>query len=235
MKGLLAAVMALSLGEAAAAQDAPMPASTPGPVAYGGCLPGAAAPGAICNVVGTASVGEVAGQMVSWALYDITGAAGRQPVSVLIAPDASGAQRVVATLPTTVEAMEGWREEPYVVASVLKRDDGDYVAQAMRGADGPTAFSVHKVDAAGWTHMDSSQLWTLVPGKLTALTRSDCYVVAGDINWRSFGLRYDMMSDDGACGTAFLDLGVDQGVVKITSAMAVKPDLTPQRRRRGRR
>lgn len=229
MKGFLGIAAALSLSGAAMAQDAPPGA--PAPVqTYGGCLAGVAPAGAICNVVGTASVGEVGGQQVSWALYDVTGPAGRQPVSVLIA-----SQKVVATLPTTIEAMEAWRDEPYVVASAIKRDGVDYVAQAMRGADGPTAFSVHRVEASGFTHIDSSQLWTAVPGKLTSLTRADCYVVAGDINWRSFGLRYDMMSDDGACGTAFIDLGVDQGVVKITSAMAVKPDLTPQRRRRGRR
>jgi hypothetical protein len=231
MSVLLAGLMALTLS--AAADEAPagsVPAQS-----YGSCLPGVAPPGSICSVVGTASVGEVAGQPVTWSMYDVTGGAGRLAVSVLTTPDASGAQKVVATMPTTVDAMETWRDEPYVVASIIKRDGVDYVAQAMRGADGPTAFSVHRVDASGWTAIDSSQLWTTVPSKLTSLTRADCYVVAGDINWRSFGLRYDMMSDDGACGTAFLDLGVDQGAVRIVSAMAVKPDLTPQRHRRGRR
>lgn len=234
MKGFYAALLALSLSSVAAAQDAPPATLAPTP-AYGSCLPGVAPPGAICTVVGAASVGEAAGQPISWAFYDVTSGAGRQAVSVLTAPDASGAPKVVATMPTSIDAIDNWRDEPYVVASILKRDGVDYAAMAVRSADGPTALSLTRVDAAGWTSIDSSQLWTTVPGKLTSLTRADCYVVAGDINWRSFGLRYDMMSDDGACGTAFLDLGVDQGMVKITSAMAVKPDLTPQRRRRGRR
>lgn len=233
MKGFLAAAIALSLGGVAAAQDAP--AAGAQTQSYGSCLAGVAPAGSICSVVGTASVGEVAGQPVTWAMYDVTGGAGRVAVSVLTAPDASGAPKVVATMPTTIDAMEAWREDPYVVASIVKRDDAEYVAQAMRSADGPIAFSVHRADAGGWTEIESRQLWSAVPGKLTSLTRSDCYVVAGDINWRSFGLRYDMMSDEGACGTAFLDLGVDQGAVRIVSAMAVKPDLTPQRRRRGRR
>ena len=228
---LLAGLMALTLS--AAAEEAP--AGSVPLQSYGSCLPGVAPAGSICSVVGTASVGEVAGQPVNWAMYDVTGAQGRLAVSVLTTRDASGAQKVVGTMPTTIDALESWREDPYVVASIVKRDGVDYVAQAMRSADGPIAFAVHRVDASGWTAIDSSQVWTTVPGKLTSLTRSDCYVVAGDINWRSFGLRYDMMSDEGACGTAFLDLGVDQGMVKITSAMAVKPDLTPQRRRRGRR
>ena len=234
MKGFLAVAAALTLGGVAVAQEAPAATAAPAQP-YGSCLPGVAPAGSICSVVGTSSVGEVGGQQVSWAMYDVTGSGGRVAVSVLTAPDASGAQKVVATMPTTIEAMEAWREEPYVVASVVKRDDAEYVAQAMRSADGPIAFSVHRADAGGWTPIDSSQLWTTVPGKLTSLTRSDCYVVAGDINWRSFGLRYDMMSDEGACGTAFIDLGVDQGAVRIVSAMAVKPDPTPQRRRRGRR
>lgn len=233
MKGFLAVAAALTLGGVAMAQEAP--ATTTPVQPYGSCLPGVAPPGSICSVVGTASVGEAAGQQVNWSMYDVTGSAGRLAVSVLTTPDASGAPKVVATMPTTIDAMESWREEPYVVASIVKREGADYVAQAMRSADGPIAFAVHHVDASGWTAIDSSQLWTTVPGKLTSLTRSDCYVVAGDINWRSFGLRYDMMSDEGACGTAFIDLGVDQGAVRIVSAMAVKPDPTPQRRRRGRR
>ena len=227
----LAGLMALTLS--AAGQDAP--AGSGAAQNLGNCLAGVAPPGSICSVVGTASVGQAAGQPVTWAFYDVTSGAGRQAVSVLTTPDASGAQKVVARLPASVEALEHWRDDPYVVASIVNRGGADYAAMSVRGDDGPSAFSVHRIDASGWTPIDSTQLWTTVGSKLTSLTRSDCYVVAGDINWRSFGLRYDMMSDDGACGTAFLDLGVEEGVVRITSAMAVKPDLTPQRRRRGRR
>lgn len=234
MSWQLAALMALTLSAEADAQPAAaVPAPTP---SYsGGCAPGAAPAGAICTVVGTASVGQAGDRPVNWAFYDITGAQGRQALSVLLAPDAAGRDQIVARLPASAEALETWRADPYVVASVIKRDGVDYAVMSVRGDDGPSAFSVHRVDLAGWTTVDSTGLWPAVGAKLTSLTGAQCYVVAGDINWRSFGLRYDMMSDEGACGTAFLDLGVDQGVVKITSAMAVKPDLTPPRRRRGRR
>lgn len=234
MSWQLAALMAMTLSAEADAQPA---ASVPvqAPSYAGACAPGAAPMGAICSVVGTASVGEAGGKPVSWAFYDMTGPQGRQALSVLTTPDASGRAQVVARLPASVEALETWRDDPYPVAAIIKRDGVDYAAMSVRGADGPSAFSVHRVDLAGWTPADSSGLWPAVGSKLTSLTGANCYVVAGDINWRTFGLRYDLMSDDGACGTAFLDLGVDEGVVKITSAMAVRPDLTPQRRRRGRR
>jgi hypothetical protein len=234
MSWWLAGLAALTLsGEAVAQPAAAVPAQT---ASYsGGCAPGAAPMSGLCTVVGTASVGEAGGKPVTWALYDVMGGEGRQALSVLLAPDGAGRDQIVARLPVSAEAVERWREEPYVVAAIIKRADVDYAAMSVRGDDGPSAFSVHRVDPAGWTLVDSTGLWPAVGSKLTSLTRSDCYVVAGDINWRSFGLRYDLMSDEGACGTAFLDLGVENGAMKIVSAMAVKPDLTPRHRRRGRR
>lgn len=234
MSVLLAGLAALTLSAAVEAEPA---ASVPVQTSSfaSACVPGVAPPGAICTVVGTASVGEAAGQPVTWAFYDVTSGAGRQAISVLTMPDASGRHQVVARLPAPVEELELWRRSPYVVASLVKRNGVDYAAMSIRGDEGPSAFSVHRIDPAGWTLVDSTGLWPSVGPKLTSLTRSDCYIVAGDINWRSFGLRYDLMSDDGACGTAFLDLGVEEGAITITSAMAVKPDLTPSRRKRGRR
>lgn len=201
------------------------------------CAPGAAPPGAICTVLGATSLGEAAGAPVSWAFYDVTSAAGRHGLSVLLTPDPGDPSRMslAASLPASAEALDRWKANPYTVAAIVRRGEAEYAAMSVRGDEGPSAFSVHRADPSGWTLVDSTGLWPAVTTKLTALTKADCFVVAGDIDWRSFGLRYDMMGDEGSCGTAFLDLGVEDGAVKITNAMAVRPDLTPPRRSRGRR
>ena len=233
MSWWLSGLAALALSgavEGQAATEIPMATTS-------ACAPGAAPPGAICTVLGTAGLGETAGAPVSWALYDVTSGQGRHGLSVLLTPDPANPARtkIAASLPTSAEALERWQANPYVVADIVKRGEAEYAVMSVRGDEGPSAFSVHRADPSGWTLVDSTGLWPAVAAKLASLTKADCFVVAGDIDWRSFGLRYDMMGDEGSCGTAFLDLGVENGAVKITNAMAVRPDLKPPRRSRGRR
>ncbi len=242
MSFLLAGLAALTLSaetqaEPAAAVAPPAPADTTPRVLNmtSGCWPQVVPQGGLCEVVGTATLGQAGGTPVSWSLYEITGD-GQYGLSVLFAPGADGQPKIVSTMRVPSDKVESWRADPYVVASVIERDGADYVATAMRGADGPSELEVHRIDADGWRKMETAELWPLVEAKLTSVTGAQCYPIGGDINWRTFGLRYDMMSDTGTCGTAFLDLGFEDDAVTVTSALAVRPDLTPlPHRRRGRR
>lgn len=240
----LAGLMALTLSAEAETQPAAV-ASTPAAPAVdttprlvnmtGQCWPELVPQGGLCEVVGTAMLASGQGEPITWALYEITGEA-QYGLSVLLAPDETGHPKIAATLEVPPQKVETWRNDPYVIASVIERDEAQYVAVSVRGDDGPAAFSVHKIDPAGWTQMETTALWPAIDDKLVSVTGPGCYPIGGDMNWRTFALRYDMMNDNGTCGTAFLDLGVENGAVTVTGALSVKPDLTPlPRRKRGRR
>ena len=118
----------------------------------------------------------------------------------------------------------------------VKKDDSDYAVMWMRGDDKPAVFTVHRIEASGaLTPVDSAPLWSAVDARIAALTAPDCYSIDSDIAWRSFGLRYDMMGDNGSCGVAFLELGVEGGIVKVTDALVVRDEVKPARRHRPRR
>jgi hypothetical protein len=206
--------------------DLPPPAIT-----YGECIPSLIPAGGRCYVVGS-SVMPVG---VNWALYEIRAAGKRSGLSVLMAPDAAGDVRVADTVSLPADALDRWKREPYVMASILKRDDAEYAVVMAPGDEGPAAFSVARLGPAGWTKLDTSGLWPAIAPKLTSLTSAQCYPITTDMSWRAFALRYGMLSDEGNCGTVILSLGVENGALKITEAMAVRPDVTPSRRSRGRR
>lgn len=223
----LGVATALTFSGVALAQEAPAPAS--------GCLTGLAPVLGTCAVVGQASLGAVGPAQASWALYDIHNGAERSGLSVLLAPDAAGQTQAVAQLPLTGAAVQDWIDSPYTMAGVVKRGEVSYAAMVVHGDEGPKTYSLTRADAAGWTPIDAAGLDYAVATKLYALTGGQCYVVMGDMNWRTFALRYDMMSDEGSCGTAFVDLDVQDGALKISNAMAVRQQgLTPARRSRGR-
>ena len=254
--GLVAAAIALALGGAAWAQDeTPAPPSdldtTATPAAAdpeeaepeidttplapskpytGECLPRLTPPGARCGVVGTSTFSADAGPNMSWQLYEIIEGRKRSGLSVLFDGD-----KVVDTTVVPGEQLGRWVRNPYVMASVVKRDDASYAVVAVPGDENPAAFSVHRADAGGWTALDTSRLWPTVGARLSSVAGPQCYPITSEMNWRGFSLRYSMLSDEGNCGSAILGLGVENGAVVITDAMAVRPDLTPQRRRRGRR
>jgi hypothetical protein len=248
---LLSAAAALSLAGGAWAQEAPAEApetvavelpvqpdaetvavevETPEPPSpYGECIPSLIPAGARCRVVGTQTLGEVAGGQGSWALYSIRGAKGRSGLSVLMNP------QLVSTMPVSNDAVESWVANPYPMAGVVKKGDAEYVVVSVQGDEGPEANSVHRVDASGWTPISADGLKTEVGSRLKTLTGAGCQVVAGGMNWRTFALRYDLIGDEGSCGAAFLTLGVENGALRVTEAMAVKPNVTPPRRRARRR
>ena len=254
--GLVAAAITLALGGAALAQDetpapapvadteAAAPAAEPAqaepeidttPLApskpyTGECLPRLTPPGARCGVVGTSTFGADAGPNMSWQLYEIITGRQRSGLSVLF-----DGNQVIDTTVVPGEQLARWVRSPYVMASVVKRDDASYAVVAVPGDENPAAFSVHRADAGGWTALDTSALWQSVGARLHAVSGAQCYPITSEMNWRGFSLRYSMLSDEGNCGSAILGLGVEDGAVVITDAMAVRPDLTPQRRRRGRR
>lgn len=222
----VATAVVMMVGGPALAQDKPVVA----PAFTNNCVAQAVPSAGICRVVGTATMNGPGGAPMSWALYDVV-SSGRQGLSVLF--DSEG--KVVASTPVPARAVDAWAREPYVVASMVKKGDADYAVMWVRGEDHPSAFSVHRFDGGTWTPVDSTGLWGAVDSKISTLTSPDCYSIDTDIAWRSFGLRYDMMGDQGSCGVAFLELGVENGVVKVTDAMVVRNDpVTPKRRHRPR-
>lgn len=254
---LLSALAAWSLSGVAFAQEAaqagpavetvgvemPVPPEAPGqvppppeepepPSQFGECITGVAPAGVRCRVAGVAMLGESAAGPITWSFYDVGSGQGRSALSVL---QASG--RVVS-VPTPFHALERWKRDPGVVTSLIKRADAEYAVLAFPGEEGPAAFAVYKVTAAGLEPVNAAGLPGQVTAKLANVVGADCYIVSSDMNWRAFALRYDLMNDNGSCGTAHLDLGVESGAVVITGAMAVRDDdvdPTPRRRSRARR
>jgi hypothetical protein len=226
----LGVATALTLSGAALAQEAAAPTAS----VTSGCLAGLAPVLGTCSVVGQASLGLIGTTPVSWALYDIHNGAERSGLSVLLAPDAAGQTQAVARLPVSSAAVQDWVDSPYTMAGLVKRGEVSYAAMVVRGDEGPKTYSLTRADADVWTPIDAAGLDYAVATKLYSLTGGQCYVVMGDMNWRTFALRYDMMSDDGSCGTAFIDLDVQDGALKISNAMAVRQGVTPARRSRGR-
>jgi len=247
MKIWLLAAAALSLASPAWAQETPAPAAAAEgavetvavpveapeppepPSQYGECIPSLIPAGARCRVMGLQTLGDVAGGQAGWALYSIRAPKGRSGLSVLTNPGFVGSMLV------SDAAVEDWVTSPYPVAGVFKSAETEYVVMSMRGDDGPEASAAYRVDPTGWTPMDAAGLQYEVASKVHSLTGGACKIVAGGMNWRAFALRYDLMGEDGSCGAAYLNLGVENGALKVTQAMAVKPDLTPVRRSRGRR
>lgn len=213
--------------------EAPVvPEEPEAPSQFGECITGVVPAGVRCRVAGVAMVGDSAAGQVTWSFYDVGSGQSRSALSVL---QAGGR---VASIPTPFPALDRWKRNPDVVASLIKRPDADYAVLAFPGEEGPAAFAVYKVSAAGLEPVSSASLPGQVAAKLASIAGADCYVVSSDMNWRAFALRYDLMNDNGSCGTAHLDLGVENGAVTITGAMAVRDDdgvATPRRRSRARR
>lgn len=222
----LAGALALTMGGAALAQTNPT-VSAP---FNSSCIAAAVPSGAICRIVGAATLNGAG--PTGWSLYELVGADGRSGLSVLTSADG----RILASTKVPARAIDAWAREPYVVASTVKKGDGDYAVMWMRGDDRPSVFSVHRVEASGeLTPVSVEPLWSAIDTKIAALTAPDCYAIDTDIAWRSLGLRYDMMGDNGSCGVAFLELGVEEGIVKITDALVVRNDVKPRRTHRPRR
>ncbi|HYG26016.1 MAG TPA: hypothetical protein VD906_03845 [Caulobacteraceae bacterium] len=223
----LAGALALGVSAPALAQTAP----TVSAAFNNSCIAEAVPAGAICRVVGTATLAGGEGP-ARWSLYELVGSGGRSGLSVLTSVDG----KLLAKTPVPGDAVEAWAREPYVVASTIKEGDTDYAVMWMRGDDKPSAFSVHRIEASGaLTPVDSAPLWGAIETRIAGLTTPDCYTIDTDIAWRSFGLRYDMMGDAGSCGVAFLELGVEEGIVKVTDALVVRNDVVTPKRRRPRR
>ena len=156
--GLVAAAIALALGGAAWAQDeTPAPPSdldtTATPAAAdpveaepeidttplapskpytGECLPRLTPPGARCGVVGTSTFGADAGPNMSWQLYEIITGRQRSGLSVLF-----DGNQVIDTTVVPGEQLARWVRSPYVMASVVKRDDASYAVVAVPGDENP--------------------------------------------------------------------------------------------------
>lgn len=224
----VAGALALALGGPALAQDKPA-VSEP---FNSSCRAEAVPAGAICRIVGTSTLNSKGAAPNGWALYELVGASGRSGLSVLFRPDG----RIGASIPVPAKALDAWTRGPYVVASTVRKGESDYAVMWMRGETRPAGFSVHRIEADGaWTPIDSTGLWSAVETRLNALTGAGCYSIDTDISWRSLGLRYDMMGDNGSCGVAFLQLGVENGAVQVTDALVVRNDVKPKRRPRARR
>lgn len=226
--GFLVGLAALALAGAAHGQEKPTLAAP----FSNNCVPEAIPAAGICRVVGTATLANAGGPPLSWHLYEIVSGEGRKGLSIMLA-DGS---KVVARMPVSARAVDAWARNPYVVASIVRQGESDYAAMWMRGQDIPADFALFRIDPAGpWTPVDVSNLWPAVSERLTAVTGPQCYSIDSDINWRTFGLRYDMVSDDGSCGVAFLELGVENGAVRITDALAVRDEAPTPKRRSSRR
>ncbi|HEX6860929.1 MAG TPA: hypothetical protein VF138_12120 [Caulobacteraceae bacterium] len=223
----VATALAMAVGGPALAQDLP----TVAPAFTNTCVAEAIPNAGICRVVGTATLQGPGGAPMSWSLYDLVSGGGRQGLSVVF----DGAGKVVAKTPVPARAVDAWSRNPYVVASLISKDGADYMVTWVRGDDAPAAFSVHRFDGGNWVPIDTGGVSGAVDARLSSLTAADCYPIGADISWRSFGLRYDMMGDNGSCGIAFLELGVENNAVKITDALVVRNDpVTPKRRHRPR-
>lgn len=247
---LLSGLAALTLAATAYAQDAtaPTPAAEPAATAEAAppadapipppvkpyvaeCLPELTPPGTRCGVVGIATLAGGAGADMSWQLYDIAAHGAHSGLSVL-----SDHGKVIDKTAVPADALERWAREPYVMASVVKRDEGAYAVVMAPGDERPSALSVLRQDAGGWTPIDTSGIDAAAHAKLSEVAGPQCAPITTEMSWHAFSLRYGLISDSGTCGTAFLTLGVENNALVITDAMAVKPDLTPPpARHRGRR
>jgi hypothetical protein len=258
---VLSGLAALAMGAAAYAQDAATPApaadpavsaapdATPAPDAapappaeeapipppvkafVANCLPDLTPPGARCGVVGIATLGNDAVPNMSWQLYDIATHGKHSGLSVLFAGD-----KVIDKTVVPGDQLELWAHDPYVMASVIKQADASYAVVMVPGDEKPSAISIQRLDGAVWTPVDTSGINAAAQARLTQVAGPQCAPITSEMSWRSFALRYGMMSDSGTCGTAFLSLGVENNALVITDAVAVKPDLTPPpARHRGRR
>ena len=222
---VLAGALALATSAPALAQTSPT-VSAP---FNNSCVAEAVPAGAICRVVGTATM--VGPGAAGWSLYELVGGSGRSGLSVLTGADG----KILAKTPAPARAVDAWAREPYVVASTVRKSEGDFAVMWMRGEDKPSAFAVYRIEASGaLTPVDSAPLWSAIDTKIAAMT-PNCYSIDTDIAWRSFGLRYDMMGDAGSCGVAFLELDVEGGVVKISDALVVRNEATPRKTHRPRR
>lgn len=256
---VLSGLAALALGAAAYAQDAAVPAPAADPAAaapadaapdaapatppedapipppvkafVANCLPELTPPGTRCGVVGIATLGNEAVPDMSWQLYDIATHGKHSGLSVLFAGD-----KVIDKTVVPGEQLELWAHDPYVMASVIKQGDASYAVVMVPGDERPTALSLHRLDASGWTPVDTTGINEAAQARLTQVAGTQCAPITTEMSWRAFALRYGLMSDSGTCGTAFLSLGVENNALVITDAVAVKPDLTPPPRRNyGRR
>ncbi|MGE5564533.1 MAG: hypothetical protein ACM3YN_00015 [Parcubacteria group bacterium] len=210
------------------AEEAPIPDPVKPYVAE--CLPDLAPPSTRCGVVGVATLAG-AGSDMTWQLYDIAGHGKHSGLSVLFENG-----QVIDKTEVPADQLQLWAQNPFVMASVLKRDDGNYAVVMVPGDEQPSALSIYRKDGAAWTPISTSGLNAAAQAKLTQVAGPQCSPITSEMSWHAFSLRYGMMSESGTCGTAFLSLGVENNAVVITDAVAVKPDLTPPpRRHRGRR
>jgi hypothetical protein len=211
------------------AEDAPIPPPVKPFVAE--CLPGLAPAATRCGVVGIATLTGGADSDMSWQLYDIATHGKHSGLSVLLDHG-----KVIDKTVVPAEPLERWAHDPYVMASVLKRDDGDYAVVMVPGDEQPSGLSIYRHDGAAWTPIDTTGLNAAAQAKLTQVAGAQCAPITSEMSWHAFSLRYGMISDSGTCGTAFLSLGVQNNAAVIVDAVAVKPDLTPPpRRHRGKR
>ena len=245
---VLSGLAALALGAAAYAQDAPAtppaadpaagaapaPDATPAPPAeeapipppvkafVANCLPELTPPGTRCGVVGIATLGNDSVANMNWQLYDIATHGKHSGLSVLFVGD-----KVIDKTVVPGEQLELWAHNPYVMASVVKQADASYAVVMVPGDDKPSAISIHRLDASGWTPVDTTGINEAAQARLTQVAGAQCTPITSEMSWHAFALRYGLMSDSGTCGTAFLSLGVENNALVITDAVAVKPDLTP--------
>lgn len=211
------------------AEDAPIPPPVKPFVAE--CLPGLAPAGTRCGVVGVATLAGGADADMSWQLYDVATHGKHSGLSVLLDHG-----KVIDKSEVPSDQLELWAHNPFVMASVIKRDDGNYAVVVVPGDEQPSALAIYRQDGAAWTPIDTSGLNAAAQAKLTQVAGPQCQPITSEMSWHAFSLRYGMMSDSGTCGTAFLSLGVQNNTAVITDAVAVKPDLTPPpARHRGRR
>jgi len=212
------------------AEDAPIPPPVKPYVAE--CLPGVAPAGTRCGVVGIATLaGGDASSDMSWQLYDIATHGKHSGLSVLFDHG-----QVIDKTVVPADALERWAHDPYVMASVIKRDDGTYAVVMVPGDERPSGLTVLRHDNGAWTPIDTSGINAAAQAKLVEVAGSRCEPITSEMSWHAFSLRYGLISDSGTCGTAFLSLGVQNNALVIVDAVAVKPDLTPPpARHRGRR
>ena len=210
------------------AEDAPIPPPVKAYVAQ--CLPELTPPGTRCGVVGIATLAGEAGSDMSWQLYDIATHGKHSGLSVLFDHGVVIDKTVVPS-----DQLELWAHDPFVMASVVKRDGVNYAVVVVPGDEKLSGLSVHRLDGGAWSSIDVSGVGAAASRKLTEVAGAQCYPITSDMSWHAFSLRYGMMSDSGTCGTAFLSLGVQNNALVITDAMTVKPDLTPLPKRHRRR
>jgi hypothetical protein len=230
---LLAGLMALTFTAAGYAQETPPAVAAPPTIAAPtiaaptiaaaetsqACIPGLTSAGERCGVVAAAGVNDT----LTWALYEVRSPEGRYALSVILAPDAQpGRLKAAASIRAPGTSIDRWERSPYTAASIVKHGGADYVGMSIRGEEGPAAFSLHRIEGAALVAVDSSRLTAELQAKLGALSKPGCRVVSNGLDWRTFRLRYGLMNDDGSCGTAFLDLAVIDGAVKVADALVIR-------------